>query len=86
MIYFFQIFRLFLEKKEEDLQQLLNQFSSASLMDEKAEMVVNFLEQLWSNLEQDNSMLAAANPEQMQEARVTVERAIFSQVIIFPAL
>jgi len=72
--------RLFLEKKEEDLQQLLNQFSSASLMDEKAEMVVNFLEQLWSNLEQDNSMLAAANPEQMQEARVTVERAIFSQI------
>ena len=71
--------RLFFERHESDLRQLQNQFSSSTVMDEKTELVVRFLDQLWQGLEQD-PMLAAANTEQRGEARVAVERAVFSQV------
>ena len=71
--------RLFLERKEDDLQQLLSQFSSTSLMDERSEMLSQLMEQLWSSLEQE-TMLAAANQEQIEQARLAVERSVFSQV------
>ena len=48
-------------------------------MDEKTELVVQFLNRLWAALEQE-PMLAATNEEQREEARRAVERAIFSQV------
>jgi len=51
-------------------------------MDEKTELVVKFLDRLWDELERD-PMLAAANPEQRGEARIAVERAVFSQVSSF---
>ena len=41
--------------------------------------VVSFLDWLWEELEAD-PLLAAANPEQRDEARIAVERAVFSQV------
>ena len=71
--------RLFLERKEDDLQQLLSQFSSTILMDERSEMLSQLMEQLWSSLEQE-TMLAAANQEQIEQARLAVERSVFSQV------
>ena len=71
--------RLFLERKEDDLQQLLSQFSSTSLMDERSEMLSQLMELLWSSLEQE-TMLAAANQEQIEQARLAVERSVFSQV------
>ena len=48
-------------------------------MDEKTELVVQFLNRLWAALELE-PMLAATNEEQREEARRAVERAIFSQV------
>jgi len=71
--------RLFLERREEELQQLLAQFSATNLMDEKTELVVQFLNRLWNSLEQE-PMLAATNDQQRAEARKAVERAIFSQI------
>ena len=72
-------FRLFFERQEAELRELLYQFSSSNVMDEKTELVVKFLDRLWDELERD-PMLAAANPEQRGEARISVERAVFSQV------
>ena len=72
-------FRLFLERHERELFELRSQFSSMSVMDERTELVVSFLENLWERLAAD-SMFAATNEEQREEARVAVERAIFSQV------
>ena len=48
-------------------------------MDEKTDMIVQFLEKLWAKLEQE-PWLIAANQDQIQEARLAVERAVFSQV------
>ena len=59
-------FRLFL--KEDELQQLLIQFSSTNMMDEKTELVVSFLNRIWTALEQE-PMFAATNEEQRAEAR-----------------
>lgn len=73
---------MFFERQEAELRELLNQFSSSTVMDEKTELVVKFLDRLWDELERD-PMLAAANPEQRGEARIAVERAVFSQVSFF---
>ena len=61
-------FRLFLERRDEELQQLKAQFSATNLMDEKTELVVQFLNRLWNSLEQE-PMLAATNDQQRSEAR-----------------
>jgi len=74
--------RLFLERRDEELQQLKAQFSATNLMDEKTELVVQFLNRLWNSLEQE-PMLAATNDQQRSEARKAVERAIFSQIYIY---
>jgi hypothetical protein len=50
-----------------------------SVMDERTDLVVSFLDSLWERLAAD-PMFAATNEEQREEARVAVERAIFSQV------
>jgi len=71
--------RLFLERRDDELQQLQAQFSGTNLMDEKTELVVQFLNRLWNSLEME-PMLAATNDEQRSEARKAVERAIFSQI------
>ena len=60
--------RLFLERREEEIQQLLAQFSATNMMDEKTELVVAFLNKMWSALEQEQ-MFAATNEEQKEEAR-----------------
>ena len=60
------VFRLFL--REEELQQLLVQFSSTNMMDEKTELVVSFLNRIWTALEKE-PMFAATNEEQRAEAR-----------------
>ena len=60
--------RLFLERREEEIQQLLAQFSATNMMDEKTELVVSFLNKMWSALEQEQ-MFAATNEEQKEEAR-----------------
>merc|ERR1719234_2799124 len=73
--------RLFLERREDELQQLKVQFSSTNVMDEKTELVVQFLNRLWEALEQE-PMLAATSEDQRQEARKAVERAIFSEIYI----
>ena len=65
----FILFRLFL--REEELQQLLVQFSSSNLMDEKTELVVSFLTRIWAALEKE-PMFAATNEEQRAEARYTI--------------
>jgi hypothetical protein len=57
-------------------------FSATTVMDEKTDRVVRFLDWLWEELEKD-PILAASNPEQRDEARIAVERAVFSQVKIF---
>ena len=64
----FMSLRLFLERREEELQQLKAQFSGTNLMDEKTELVVQFLNRLWNSLEQE-PMLAATNDQQRSEAR-----------------
>ena len=74
--------RLFFEKHEYELLELQHQFSSSTVMDEKTELLIGFLERLWDELERDPS-LVAANEEQRQEARITLERAVFSQVLGF---
>ena len=60
--------RLFLERREEELQQMLAQFSATNMMDEKTELVVQFLNRMWAGLEQE-PMFAATNDEQRAEAR-----------------
>jgi len=74
--------RLFLERREEEIQHLLAQFSATNMMDEKTELVVSFLNKMWSALEQEQ-MFAATNEEQKEEARKAVERMIFSQLYMF---
>ena len=60
--------RLFLERREEEIQHLLAQFSATNMMDEKTELVVQFLNRMWAGLEQE-PMFAATNDEQRAEAR-----------------
>ena len=50
------------------MQHLLVQFSSTNMMDEKTELVVQFLNRMWAGLEQE-PMFAATNDEQRSEAR-----------------
>ena len=71
--------RLFLERREEELQLLELQFRTTNVMDEKTELVVQFLTRVWAALELEPS-LAAAGEEQRDEARKAVERAVFSQI------
>ena len=52
-------------------------------MDEKTDVVVRLVDGLWEELERD-PVLAASNAEQREEARVAVERAVFSQVHSIP--
>ena len=63
---------MFLERREQELQQLLAQFSATNMMDEKTELVVEFLNKLWAGLEQE-PMLAATNDQQRAEARCKVK-------------
>ena len=60
--------RLFLERREDECNQLLAQFSATNMMDEKTELVVSFLNRTWAALEQE-PMFAATSEEQRQEAR-----------------
>ena len=60
--------RLFLERRDDELQLLTAQFSATNLMDEKTELVVQFLNKMWAGLEQE-PMFAATNDEQRAEAR-----------------
>ncbi len=78
-LYIGYLFRLFLERHERELFDLRSQFSAMSVMDERTDLVVSFLDSLWERLAAD-PMFAATNEEQREEARVAVERAIFSQV------
>lgn len=55
------------------------QFSSTSVMDERTELVVTFLDSLWERLAAD-PMFAATSEEQREEARVALDRYVFSQV------
>jgi len=71
--------RLFIEHNESQLRQMKVQFCSTSVMDEKTDLVVRFLDRLWEDLERD-PILAAANSEQRTEARIAVERTVFSQI------
>lgn len=71
--------RLFFERHQQELSQLHTSFSSTSVMDEKTERVCRILDLLWEELEKD-PILAAANGEQRDEARIAVERAVFSQI------
>ena len=75
----YSLFRLFFERHQQELSQLHTSFSSTSVMDEKTERVCRILDLLWEELEKD-PILAAANGEQRDEARIAVERAVFSQV------
>ena len=70
---------MFLERHEQELWDLRSHFSSTSVMDERVELVMAFLESLMERMAAD-PMLAATNEEQREEARVAVERAVFSQV------
>ena len=60
--------RLFLERRDDELQLLAAQFSATNMMDEKTELVVQFLNRMWAGLEQE-PMFAATNDEQRAEAR-----------------
>ena len=60
--------RLFLERRDDELQLLTAQFSATNMMDEKTELVVQFLNKMWAGLEQE-PMFAATNDEQRAEAR-----------------
>ena len=60
--------RLFLERRDDELQLLTAQFSATNMMDEKTELVVSFLTRIWASLEQE-PMFAATNEEQREEAR-----------------
>ena len=59
---------MFLDGREDELQQHLGQFLATNMMDEKTELVVSFLNKMWSALEQEQ-MFAATNEEQKEEAR-----------------
>jgi len=58
---------------------LLGQFRATNMMDEKTELVVSFLNKIWTILEQE-PMFAATNEDQRAEARKAVERTIFSEL------
>ena len=59
---------MFLDGREDELQQHLGQFLATNMMDEKTELVVQFLNKMWAGLEQE-PMFAATNDEQRAEAR-----------------
>ena len=67
------IVRLFLDGREDELQQHLGQFLATNMMDEKTELVVSFLARTWAALEQE-PMFAATNEEQRAEARLVACR------------
>ena len=52
----FHAFRLFLERREDELVQLKVQFSSTNVMDEKTELVVQFLNRWWNVLDVSRSV------------------------------
>ncbi len=72
--------RRFLEQRERLTQQFVAQFREITAADEKTSLVERFLAQLWKQLEEDPSWALAASEDQMSLARLTVERAVTSQI------
>lgn len=75
--------RIFLERKEKQMQQFVYKFKELSVSDEKIALMESFLQKLWRQLEEDPSWALAASEEQMNLGRLTIERAVISQIYMF---
>ena len=83
--------RLFLEKREKQILNFVNNFKDSKASDEKIALMERFLSSLWSQLESDTSVTlltsSASTEIQMDLCRVAVERAVVSHIYyaaIFP--
>eukprot|EP00095_Tigriopus_kingsejongensis_P004295 maker-scaffold722_size106786-snap-gene-0.30 protein:Tk04295 transcript:maker-scaffold722_size106786-snap-gene-0.30-mRNA-1 annotation:"receptor-mediated endocytosis protein 6 homolog" len=74
--------RLFLERREKLMQQFLFQFKEINVSDERIALMERFLGNLSSQLDEDPSWALVANEEQNILARITIERAVVSQIFI----
>jgi len=72
--------RLFLERRERQIQAFLGQFRETQVADERVALVDRTLNQLWRQLEEDPAWALVASGEQMEEAREAVERAVAGAV------
>ncbi len=72
--------RLFLERREKQLQQFVTSFRETSVADEKTASVESFLAELWTQLEEEPTWALVASQEQMKLGCLTVERAVVSHI------
>ena len=76
--------RLFLEKREKQILNFVNNFKDSKASDEKIALMERFLSSLWSQLESDTSVTlltsSASTEIQMDLCRVAVERAVVSHI------
>ncbi|XP_043477081.1 GTPase-activating protein and VPS9 domain-containing protein 1 isoform X1 [Leptopilina heterotoma] len=74
--------RVFLEKRETLLSRFCEEFKMLSLIDEKQDLVENFLGTIHAEMENDSIWQAASNT-QLKLARIVVERIVMAQIYNF---
>ncbi|XP_021376141.1 GTPase-activating protein and VPS9 domain-containing protein 1-like isoform X2 [Mizuhopecten yessoensis] len=71
--------RMFIEKRETSVMKFISDFQKLSVPDEKTDFVEQFLQYLYQNMNQD-PIWQASNDNQMEDARVVMERYIMSRI------
>lgn len=74
--------RLFLERREKLMQQFMFQFREIIVSDERIALMERFLASLASQLDEDPAWALVASEEQNTLARLTIERAVVSQIYV----
>ncbi|XP_047101988.1 GTPase-activating protein and VPS9 domain-containing protein 1 isoform X3 [Schistocerca piceifrons] len=75
------IVQMFLERREQLLLRFQNEFQQLTLADEKTDLLDNFLQALFIEMEQD-PMWQAASSAQISQAHTAIERAVISRVYL----
>lgn len=71
--------RIFLEKHDRRIQHFVRRFQELTVSDEKAILVENFLNILFSFMESD-SMWQTSSETQIEHAQIVIERMVMSQI------
>uniref|UniRef100_T1IJR9 Receptor-mediated endocytosis protein 6 homolog n=1 Tax=Strigamia maritima TaxID=126957 RepID=T1IJR9_STRMM len=73
--------RMFLEKRERAILTFVEEFQKLTVSDEKTDLVEQFLNELYKEMEAD-PLWQAASEDQVKQAQIVIERTIMSQMYI----
>lgn len=78
--------RMFLEKREHHIVEFQEEFTNLTVVDEKIDLLEEYMEQLMTQLRSDGILQGMAE-WQLQEARICIERILFQRLyrlVMFP--